>query len=147
VALSGLLPAHTRLLLALMSALSVFLLVMSTEGVLASCVLASCTLQVLHGGLPPFASPASVAVLGWYSWAVLCSHVSHWRLCACVSPSTITSVTSLCFIFLRSRLDTHSPFPLNSFHPDDDVPNDARRAPMVVRRSTLDMLNSAPNRR
>jgi hypothetical protein len=50
-------------------------------------------------------------------------------------------------LFLRSRLDTHSLALSTSFHPDDDAPNDARRAPTVVRRSTLDVLNSAPNRR
>lgn len=105
----------------------------------------------LHGVLPPFASPAGVAVLGWYVWAVICSHVCALanerpapRLCACVSPPTTLTAYVGCFFAFASQ---HSLALSTSFHPDDDAPNDARRAPTVVRRSTLDVLNSAPNRR
>jgi hypothetical protein len=36
----------------------------------------------------------------------------------------------------------HSLAVSTSFHPDDDAPNDARRAPTAVRRQTLDVLSS-----
>jgi hypothetical protein len=67
------------------------------------------------------------------------------RLCACVSPSTITALGCICFFCVRVSTLTR---PLStSFHPHDDAPNDARRAPTVMRRSTLGLLNSVPNRR
>ena len=93
------------------------------------------------------------------SWLVSvgchCSHVCALanerptsRLCACISPPGHHHCVGLChacaFVALASL---HSLALSTSFHPDDDAPNDARRAPTVVRRSTLDALNLAPNRR
>jgi hypothetical protein len=64
------------------------------------CVGFVCLRSPLYGLVPPFALlPARVAVVGWYPWSVICSHVCALanerparRLCACVSPPTITGL-------------------------------------------------------
>ena len=68
-----------------------------------------------HGVLPPFASPAGVAVLGCYAWAVICSHVCALtnektapRLCVCVSPTTITPLGCVICVLIFAFASRHS---------------------------------------
>ena len=75
----------------------------------------ACRLSSASWAWCPFVSPANVAVLGWYPWAVICSHVCALanerpapRLCVCVSPpiTALGCVSCMCIV-LRARLDTH----------------------------------------
>jgi hypothetical protein len=77
----------------------------------------------LHGLGPPFTSPAGVAVLGWYPRAVICSRVCALanerpapRLCACVSPPTITALGCVVRVLFCVRVSTLT-LPLHFFPP------------------------------
>jgi hypothetical protein len=96
------------------------------------CVLAS-RVSVLH--CMAYCSPLHhqlvlLFILGWYPWAVICSHVcAHanerpaprlWRTFR-PPPSLRWAVSCMCVFAFVSR---HSLTLSTSFHPDDDAPND-----------------------
>jgi hypothetical protein len=88
----------------------------------------------LHGLFcPPLHHQLVVAVLGWYPWAVICSHgcaLANERPAprpVCVRFSPHHQLFGLCHacVFFASA-SRHSLSLSTSFHPDDDAPNDAR---------------------